>query len=56
MLEDRLPLHMPAKLYPVKENAYPLIRGALRALYAPTLKGRARGVLEALRASRPSAR
>jgi len=51
VLEDRLPLHMPAKLYPVQANAYGLVRGALKALYSPTLKGRARGVLEALRAA-----
>jgi hypothetical protein len=52
VLEDRLALHMPAKLYPVQANAYGLVRGALKAIYSPTLKGRARGVLEALRAAR----
>lgn len=52
VLEDRFPLHMPAKLYPVQANAYGLVRGALKAIYSPTLKGRARGVLEALRAAR----
>lgn len=52
VLEDRLPIHTPAKLYPVQENAYALVRGALRALYSPSLAGRARGVLEALRAAR----
>ena len=52
VLEDRLPLHMPAKLYPVQANAYGLVRGTLRVIYSPTMKGRARGVLEALRAVR----
>ena len=46
ILEDRLPLHMPAKLYPVKPEVYPLVRGTLRALYQPTLRGRARAVVE----------
>lgn len=56
VLEDRLPLHMPAKLYPVQENMYGLVRGALRAIYAPTLKGRARGIVETLLSARPSKR
>lgn len=50
VLEDRFgDLHFPAKLYPVEEGVYDLARGALRALYQPTLRGRARGVLGLVR-------
>ena len=45
VLEDRFPgLHLPAKLYPVQEGVYDLVRGAMQVLYQPTLRGRARGV------------
>ncbi|MGE0784639.1 MAG: aldehyde dehydrogenase family protein [Sandaracinaceae bacterium] len=44
ILEDRLPLHMPAKLYPVKPEAFPLMRDAIALLYQPTLKGKARSL------------
>ncbi len=49
ILEDRLPLHIPAKLYPSKAEGYPLMRGAIRALYQPTLAGRARAFVELAR-------
>jgi acyl-CoA reductase-like NAD-dependent aldehyde dehydrogenase len=49
ILEDRLPLHMPAKLYPVKEGAYELARDGIRALYQPTLRGRARAAIGLVR-------
>jgi len=46
ILEDRFRLHLPAKIYPSRAHAYPLMRGAIRALYQPTLTGRARAVVE----------
>ncbi|MDQ3035948.1 MAG: aldehyde dehydrogenase family protein [Myxococcota bacterium] len=45
ILEDRLPLHMPAKLYPVQEGVYALARESIRAIYQPTMRGRARAAL-----------
>lgn len=48
VLEDRFPFQMPAKLYPVKESDYALFRGGIRALYQPTLRGKARAVRELL--------
>ncbi len=52
ILEDRFPLHMPAKLYPVEKGVYELARDGIRALYQPTLRGRARaaiGLVQGLR-------
>lgn len=40
VLEDRLPLHVPSKVYPVAAFDYELFRDALRALYSPTLGGK----------------
>lgn len=45
ILEDRLPLHLPAKLYPVQEGVYALARESIRALYQPTMRGRARAAV-----------
>jgi len=52
ILEDRLPLHFPAKLYPVADATYPLARSVLQAMYQPTLRGKARGVLGLVRSLR----
>jgi len=49
ILEDRFPLHMPAKLYPVQEGVYDLTRSAIQLLYQPTLAGRARAALSLVR-------
>ena len=49
ILEDRLPLHMPAKLYPVEKGVYELARDGIRVLYQPTLRGRARGAIGVVR-------
>lgn len=55
ILEDRFPgLHFPAKVYPVKEGVYDLVRGAVQAIYQPTMKGRARAVLGLVRDLRKS--
>ncbi len=42
ILEDRFPLHLPARIYPSDPATYPLVREALRVLYQPTLLGKAR--------------
>lgn len=46
ILEDRWPLHLPARLYPVKRGDFELVRGTLRTIYRPTLRGKVRGALE----------
>lgn len=46
ILEDRVGLHVPSVIYPVKEGAYDVVRGVVRTLYRPTLAGRVRGVVE----------
>ena len=53
ILEDRWPLHIPAKIYPAQAAQYPLVRSVIRALYQPTLRGRARAALELVRELRP---
>ncbi|MCB9592753.1 MAG: aldehyde dehydrogenase family protein [Sandaracinaceae bacterium] len=52
ILEDRFPLHLPAKIYPSDAATYPLVREALRVLYQPTLRGRAKAALGLLRRAR----
>jgi acyl-CoA reductase-like NAD-dependent aldehyde dehydrogenase len=49
ILEDRFPLHMPAKLYPVQKGVYELARDGIRVLYQPTMRGRARGAMGLVR-------
>jgi acyl-CoA reductase-like NAD-dependent aldehyde dehydrogenase len=49
ILEDRLPLHMPAKLYPVQEGVFELARDGIRVLYQPTLRGKARAAIGLVR-------
>jgi acyl-CoA reductase-like NAD-dependent aldehyde dehydrogenase len=49
ILEDRLPLHMPAKLYPVQKGVYELARDGIRVMYQPTMRGRARGAMGLVR-------
>lgn len=49
ILEDRLPLHFPAKVYPVKKGAYDLYRGVIRAAYQPSLRKKARAAIELAR-------
>lgn len=49
ILEDRFPLHMPAKIYPANAQAYPLIRDAIRIFYQPTVRGRARAAASMVR-------
>jgi acyl-CoA reductase-like NAD-dependent aldehyde dehydrogenase len=45
ILEDRMPLHMPAKLYPIQKGVYELARDGMGVLYQPTLKGKARAAM-----------
>jgi hypothetical protein len=40
VLTDRLPLHQPAKLYPVGAFDYDIAKGAIRTLYRRGLKAR----------------
>ncbi|MEM9073439.1 MAG: aldehyde dehydrogenase family protein [Myxococcota bacterium] len=44
LLEDRFSLHAPAKIYPVGDHDYDLVRGVVKTLYGVGLKGRAAGV------------
>ena len=44
MLEDRFPIHSPAKIFPVKDYDYELVRGVVRTMYGVGLKGRLEGV------------
>lgn len=46
VLEDRLPLHMPAKLYPVGKMDYAMARGVIRTLYGRGVSGRLSGLAE----------
>lgn len=45
VLEDRLPLHQPNALFPSRPTDLAVAREAIRALYSPTLGGRAAGAL-----------
>lgn len=52
VLEDRFPLHVAAKVFPVGERASDAARDVLRVIYAPGLKQKARalrGLLETVR-------
>lgn len=44
VLDDRLPFSFPAKLYPVKDLDFQMIKGAIEIVYSPSLKGRWAGV------------
>jgi acyl-CoA reductase-like NAD-dependent aldehyde dehydrogenase len=51
VLDDALPLHVPAKVFPVAENGAAVVRDVIRTLYARTLSGRvnaASGLVKAL--------
>ncbi len=52
VLEDRLPMHQPAVLFPVGPADYDLARGAIRTLYSRGLGARWRGLKELLGAWR----
>jgi acyl-CoA reductase-like NAD-dependent aldehyde dehydrogenase len=42
VLSDRLPLHVPSRLYPVGPGDYELARGVIQSIYSPGLGARAR--------------
>ena len=44
MLEDRVALHAPAKVYPVKPHDAELFRGVLRTLYGTGISERVQGL------------
>lgn len=44
VLEDRVALHAPAKVYPVKPHDAELFRGVLRTIYGAGVRGRVRGL------------
>ncbi len=48
VLSDRLPLHMPTKIYPVGESDYTVVRGLIETIYRPTVRGRVAGVARLL--------
>ena len=52
VLEDRLPVHHPAAIYPVGPADYDVARGAIRTLYSRGLGARWRGLRELLGAWR----
>ncbi len=46
VLEDRLPIHAPAKLFPVGEHDYAMARGVIRTIYSKGLRAKVRGLRE----------
>ena len=52
LLEDRLPLHVPAKLFPVSEHDYAITRGVIRTIYSKGVKAKARALGELASAAR----
>lgn len=50
VISDRLPLHAALKMYPVKPGAYDTARGIFKVLYAGSLAGRVRGLVDVGRA------
>jgi acyl-CoA reductase-like NAD-dependent aldehyde dehydrogenase len=50
ILEDRFPgMNFPAAVYPVKPMTYGAVRELLRVIYAPSLRGRVRGIVDMVR-------
>lgn len=56
VLDDRLPLHFPNKLFPVGEVDYDLFRGAVRLLYGKGLVSKANALAELVSNARASRR
>ena len=54
VLEDRFAFGQPARIYPVGDHDYDLVRGVLRTLYGPGTKSRLRGVGDLLSTARRS--
>ena len=52
VLDDRFPLHVPAKLFPVGEGDFARIQAAVEMMYAPGLGAKLRGAGKLLRALR----
>jgi acyl-CoA reductase-like NAD-dependent aldehyde dehydrogenase len=48
IVDDRVPLHQPTKVFPVGASDYETYRGAIRALYGQGLSAKARGATEIL--------
>lgn len=49
VLDDRFPLHFPAKLFPVGEGDFARIQAAVEVVYSPGLRGKLRGIGKLLR-------
>jgi hypothetical protein len=52
LLEDRLPLPIANKLFPVKQAAYATTRATIEVMYGPGLGRRLRGVRDMVKALR----
>ncbi|MET0286927.1 MAG: aldehyde dehydrogenase family protein, partial [Polyangiales bacterium] len=50
VLDDVLPLHVPAKVFPVAENGVAVARDVIRVLYERTLSGRVNAATELVKA------
>jgi hypothetical protein len=40
-MADRLPLHIPSRIYPVRPGDYELVKAAVNMIYRPSLRARA---------------
>jgi acyl-CoA reductase-like NAD-dependent aldehyde dehydrogenase len=50
VLDDRLPLHVPAKVFPIGQNGTAVARDVIRSLYERTLSGRVNAVTSLVKA------
>jgi acyl-CoA reductase-like NAD-dependent aldehyde dehydrogenase len=50
VLDDVLPLHVPAKVFPIGENGVTIARDVIRVLYERTVSGRVNAVVELVKA------
>ncbi len=48
VLDDRIPLHLPSKVYPVSDLTYPLVRSVVRFVYGRGLARRLDGIMKRL--------
>lgn len=49
VLEDRIALHMPAKIFPVGKGDYDVAKGVIRVIYGAGLRGKLAGAADLLR-------
>lgn len=46
VVTDKLPIHMPISLYPIRSGTFPMLDGAVRLFYGNGLRDRARGAVQ----------